>query len=116
MTRLNCTLNQSTNKDSIITALVSEPDQSSEDDQEEEEEESDVEDGGPNTGGLQELLRRANVELGSAIRTAEPGVDTGNGTVVLSQLSHRHAVPPSGKKRQVKANTPLDSGPTTQVL
>ena len=63
-------------------ALFSEPEQSSEDDQEDGDEESDVEGGGPSAGGLQELLRRANVELGSAIRTAEPGGDTGNNLVI----------------------------------
>jgi hypothetical protein len=62
---------------------VPERDQSGEDDPDNGDEDSEGEDGMSTAGGLQELLHRANVELGSAIRTVEPGADTGNRTVML---------------------------------
>jgi len=48
-----------------------------------------LEGSGPSAGGLQELLRRANVELGSAIRTTEPGGDTGNNLVIARITQYR---------------------------
>jgi hypothetical protein len=89
----------------IITAHVSERDQSGEDDPDDGEEDSDGEDDMSTAGGLQELLHRANVELGSAIRTGEPGANTGNGTVRLLKLVCSHETATSEGKLQVKQNT-----------
>ncbi len=52
-------------------------------------------------GGLQELLHRANVELGSAIRTGDPGANTGNGTVTLLELAGNQETKTAGGKLQV---------------
>jgi len=52
-------------------------------------------------GGLQELLHRANVELGSAIRTGDPGANTGNGTVALLKLTDSLEATTAEGKRQV---------------
>jgi hypothetical protein len=83
----------------IITAHVSERDQSGEDDPD------DGEDDMSTAGGLQELLHRANVELGSVIRTGEPGANTGNGTVRLLKLVCSHKTSTSDGKLKVKQNT-----------
>ncbi len=52
-------------------------------------------------GGLQEFLHRANVELGSAIRTGDPGANTGNGTVTLLKLACSHEAATAEGKLQV---------------
>ena len=67
-------------------------------------------------GGLQELLHRANVELGSAIRTGEPGANAGNCTVTVLKLACSRE---AGRKTTSKHITLVDdkqSGTGTQKL